>query len=62
MKIFVRKLSELSLDNECLRGYTDVSTLEKCLESVGLILPVTINSGNESLTGARSFQVAKELC
>jgi ParB family chromosome partitioning protein len=61
VNISVRKLADITLNNEYLRSYTDVSTLKKSIESVGLIHPVTINSKNELLAGARRFQAAKEL-
>lgn len=61
VNISVRKLADISLNNEYLRGYTDVSSLKKSLASVGLIHPVTINSDNELLAGARRYQAAKEL-
>lgn len=61
VNISVRKLTDISLENEYLRSYTDVSSLKKSIESVGLIHPVTINSNNELLAGARRFQAVKEL-
>lgn len=61
VNISVRKLSDITLNNEYLRSYTDVTTLKKSIESVGLIHPVTINARNELLAGARRFQAAKEL-
>lgn len=61
MNVTLRKLSDLKLNSEYLRLDTDVSTLKKSLESVGLIHPVTINQENELLAGARRYQAASEL-
>lgn len=61
LNVSVRPLSDLKLNSEYLRLDTDVSTLMKSIESVGLIHPVTINQDNELLAGARRFQAVKEL-
>ncbi|HIQ07779.1 MAG TPA: hypothetical protein EYH35_04925 [Thiotrichaceae bacterium] len=56
-----RQLIDIKLDNKYLRLETDVSTLKKSIEKVGLINPVTINKENELLAGARRFQAVSEL-
>jgi ParB family transcriptional regulator, chromosome partitioning protein len=61
LNVSTRKVSELKLTNEYLRLDTDVSTLKKSVESVGLIHPVTVNQDDELLAGARRFQAVKEL-
>lgn len=61
MNVTLRKISEVKLNSEYLRVDTDVSTLRKSVESVGLIHPVTINQEDELLAGARRFQAVKEL-
>ncbi len=61
MKVSARKLSALKLNSDYLRVATDVTSLKKSLESVGLIHPVTINQDDELLAGARRFQAVREL-
>ncbi len=61
MNISTRKISDIKLNSEYLRVQTDVESLKKSLDSVGLIHPVTINGDNELLAGARRFQAATEL-
>ena len=61
MNVTLRKISEVKLNSEYLRVDTDVSTLRKSVESIGLIHPVTINQEDELLAGARRFQAVKEL-
>ena len=61
MKTSRVKLSEIKLNSEYLRVETDVTSLKKSVENVGLIHPVTINKDNELLAGARRFQAAREL-
>ncbi len=61
VKVAARKLSEIKLNSEYLRVNTDVSTLKKSVESVGLINPVTINEEGELLAGARRYQAVSEL-
>ncbi|MFT7664974.1 MAG: ParB family chromosome partitioning protein [Planctomycetota bacterium] len=61
LNVSVRKISDVQLNSEYLRLDTDVASLKKSLESVGLIHPVTINADDELLAGARRFQAAKEL-
>lgn len=61
LNVSVRKLAEIKLNSDYLRLDTDVSALAHSIDSIGLIHPVTINSENELLAGARRFQAAKEL-
>ena len=61
MDITSRQLIDIRLDNKYLRLETDVSTLKKSIEKVGLINPITINKKNELLAGARRFQAISEL-
>lgn len=61
MKASLRKLSDIKLKSEYLRTDTDVTTLKKSVENVGLIHPVTINEDDELLAGARRFQAVREL-
>lgn len=61
MNVSTRKPSALKLNSDYLRVATDVTSLKKSLESVGLIHPVTINQDDELLAGARRFQAVREL-
>ena len=61
VEVSLRKLSEIQLTSEYLRKETDVTSLKKSIENVGLIHPVTVNMENELLAGARRFQAAQEL-
>jgi ParB family chromosome partitioning protein len=54
-------LSEIKRSSQYLRINTDVETLKKSIEKVGLINPLTINSDNELLAGARRYQAIMEL-
>jgi ParB family chromosome partitioning protein len=61
LNVSVRKLKDIKLTSDYLRLDTDVSALAHSIDSVGLIHPVTINSDNELLAGARRYQAAVEL-
>lgn len=61
LQVSSRPLAEIKLNSPYLRTNTDVSSLMKSIESVGLIHPVTINSEGELLAGARRFQAVQEL-
>ena len=61
VNITVRKIADIKLNNAYLRLDTDVSSLRKSIESVGLIHPITVNEKGELLAGARRLQAAKEL-
>ncbi len=57
----VRKLSELKATNPYLRLGTDVSELEKSIQTLGLIAPLVISTDNVILAGARRFQALLNL-
>lgn len=61
MEITTRQLSDIKLNGEYLRVETDVETLKKSIEKIGLINPVTINQENELLAGARRYQAVQSL-
>ncbi len=57
----VRKLSELKATNPYLRLGTDVTELEKSIQTVGLIAPLVISTDNIILAGARRYQALLNL-
>jgi len=57
----VRKLSELKVTNPYLRLGTDVSELEKSIQTLGLIAPLVISTDNIILAGARRYQALLNL-
>lgn len=61
MELVTRQLSDIKRNSEYLRHGTDVETLKKSIESIGLINPLTINKDNELLAGSRRFQAITEL-
>ncbi len=61
MELATRQLSDIKRNSEYLRHGTDVDTLKKSIESIGLINPLTINKDNELLAGSRRFQAITEL-
>ncbi len=61
MELTSIQLSDIKRNNEYLRHGTDVDTLKKSIESIGLINPLTVNKDNELLAGARRFQAITEL-
>ena len=61
MEITTRKLADITTSSDYLRLNTDVSTLKKSIEKIGLINPITINNNNELLAGARRFQAVTDL-
>ena len=61
MKVTNLQLSDIKRNSEYLRIETDVETLKKSIEKVGLINPITVNTENELLAGARRFQAMTEL-
>ena len=61
MELATRQLTEIKRNSEYLRHGTDVDTLKKSIESIGLINPITINKDNELLAGARRLQAIEEL-
>ncbi|MES2526466.1 MAG: ParB N-terminal domain-containing protein [Bdellovibrionota bacterium] len=56
-----RKLSELKATNPYLRLGTDVSDLEKSIQTLGLIAPLVISPDNVILAGARRYQALLNL-
>lgn len=57
----IRKLNELKATNPYLRLGTDVSDLEKSIQTLGLIAPLVISSDNVILAGARRYQALLNL-
>ncbi|NOT78544.1 MAG: ParB N-terminal domain-containing protein [Bacteriovoracaceae bacterium] len=57
----VRKLNDLKATNPYLRLGTDVSELEKSIQTVGLIAPLVISPDNVILAGARRYQALLNL-
>lgn len=56
-----RKLSELKATNSYLRLGTDVTDLEKSIQTLGLIAPLVISTDNVILAGARRYQALLNL-
>lgn len=56
-----RKLKDLKATNAYLRLGTDVTDLEKSIQTVGLIAPLVISTDNVILAGARRFQALLNL-
>ena len=56
-----RKLKDLKATNPYLRLGTDVTDLEKSIQTVGLIAPLVISTDNVILAGARRFQALLNL-
>lgn len=57
----IRKLSELKATNPYLRMGTDVTELEKSIQTLGLIAPLVISPDNVILAGARRYQAMMNL-
>lgn len=56
-----RRLNDLKATNEYLRLGTDVTELEKSIQTVGLIAPLVISTDNVILAGARRYQALLNL-
>jgi ParB family chromosome partitioning protein len=56
-----RRLNDLKATNAYLRLGTDVSDLEKSIQTVGLIAPLVISTDNVILAGARRYQAMLNL-
>jgi len=56
-----RRLNDLKATNAYLRLGTDVSELEKSIQTVGLIAPLVISTDNVILAGARRYQALLNL-
>ncbi|MCK5902243.1 MAG: ParB N-terminal domain-containing protein [Cocleimonas sp.] len=61
MELKTLKLSDIKRNSDYLRIETNVETLKKSIENIGLINPLTVNQHNELLAGARRFQALSEL-
>lgn len=57
----MRKLNELKATNPYLRLGTDVTDLEKSIQTLGLIAPLVISPENVILAGARRYQAMLNL-
>lgn len=57
----MRKLNELKATNPYLRMGTDVTELEKSIQTLGLIAPLVISPDNVILAGARRYQAMLNL-
>ena len=57
----MRKLNELKATNPYLRLGTDVTELEKSIQTLGLIAPLVISDDNVILAGARRYQAMLNL-
>jgi ParB family transcriptional regulator, chromosome partitioning protein len=57
----IRKLSDLKASNPYLRLGTDVTELEKSIQTLGLIAPLVISLDNVILAGARRYQALLNL-
>lgn len=57
----IRKLNELKATNPYLRLGTDVTELEKSIQTLGLIAPLVISPDNVILAGARRYQALLNL-
>ena len=54
-------INEIVISNPYLRINTDIESLKKSIQTVGLINPLTINNDNELLAGGRRYTALKEL-
>jgi ParB family chromosome partitioning protein len=61
MAIETLNLDLIKMENPYLRLGTDVSTLERSIETIGLIAPLIVNEKNVLLAGARRWQALKNL-
>ncbi len=61
MNLTTLPLADIKRNSQYLRVNTDVETLKKSIEKIGLINPLTVNSDNELLAGARRYQAVSEL-
>ena len=55
------ELKDIKTSNEYLRKDTDIESLKKSIESIGLINPLTVNPELELLAGSRRLEAMKEL-
>jgi ParB family chromosome partitioning protein len=61
IKAEIRRLKDLKATNAYLRLGTDVTDLEKSIQTLGLIAPLVISTDNVILAGARRFQALLNL-
>ena len=61
MELVIRQLPDIKINSGYLRHGTNVESLKKSIESIGLINPITVNQNNELLAGSRRFQAITEL-
>lgn len=61
IKTETRRLKDLKATNAYLRLGTDVTDLEKSIQTVGLIAPLVVSADNVILAGARRFQALLNL-
>lgn len=54
-------LDKIIVSNPYLRTETDIDSLKKSIQTIGLINPLTINAENELIAGGRRYQALKEL-
>lgn len=57
----MKDISQIKLKSSYLRQDTDIESLKKSIETIGLIHPLVINENNELISGARRFSAMKEL-
>ena len=55
------QLNEIKINNSYLRLDTDVSELERSIETVGLIAPLILNKDKKLLAGGRRFRALKNI-
>lgn len=55
------KLDEIKVKSSYLRTNTDIQTLKKSIETVGIIQPLVVNEENELISGGRRYSALKEL-
>ncbi len=54
-------LSDITIDNKYLRTDTDVDSLIKSIEQIGLINPLIVNKDNKLIAGGRRFSAVKAM-
>lgn len=61
MRLENLELDSIKMENPYLRLGTDVSELEKSIDTIGLMAPLIVNEDNILLAGARRWQALKNL-
>ena len=54
-------LSDIKVENQYLRVDTDIESLKRSIETVGLINPLTVNAQNVLLAGGRRYSALRKL-